>query len=207
MKRFLLILVVLQVGCAKIPAIHHYTLLPSARTPSIAEYPGEGLVIGVGAFLVDPPYDQDRIVYRNGQGNPEIGFYAYHRWAAPLSLMLPIVVSHALESIPGLAVIEPISSVKSYDAFLDGRLLFLEEVDTDDGYEARVGLRLDVRSADGEPLWTVTVEGVAVTGTPAVEAVVDKMRQAIATALENGREELATAIAAGRVSPKSPGTP
>ena len=30
------------------------------------------------SFDVDPPFDQDRIVYRVGAESPEIGFYAYH---------------------------------------------------------------------------------------------------------------------------------
>ena len=28
-------------------------------------------------------------MYRVGEDSPEVGFYAYHRWAAPLSRMLP----------------------------------------------------------------------------------------------------------------------
>ena len=61
----------------------------------------------VEAFLVDPPYDQDRLVYRVGRNTPEVGFYDYHRWAAPLSRMLPKVVADSFGTVRGVASIEP----------------------------------------------------------------------------------------------------
>ena len=67
--------------------------------------------VGVKAIHVDPPYNRDSIVYRIGSDSPEVGFYAYHQWAAPLTRMLPGVVADALSGIDGLELIGRIGDI------------------------------------------------------------------------------------------------
>ena len=74
----------LTIGCKAMPTTHYYILEPRAGSSDDA---GAGVAVGVLPFEVDPPYDQDRIVYRIGADSPKVGFYEYHRWAAPLSRM------------------------------------------------------------------------------------------------------------------------
>ena len=90
---FWIALVATAVGCKAVPAMHYYMLEPRAETTPA---PGGGLTVGVLPFAVDSPYDQDRIVYRVGDSSAEVGFYAYHRWAAPLSRMMPTLVAEGL---------------------------------------------------------------------------------------------------------------
>ena len=49
----------------KAPESHYYTLRLSTTAPGNPSG-ADGLDVGVSTFHVDPPYDQDRIVYRVG---------------------------------------------------------------------------------------------------------------------------------------------
>ena len=84
----------------KRPPNHYYLLGAPAAGDETVRRPAtdpEGLRVGVRSLHVDPPYDRDSIVYRVGADSPEVGFYAYHLWAAPLARMLPGVVAAAFE--------------------------------------------------------------------------------------------------------------
>ena len=91
-------LLTLPAACRHAPVPHYYVLDgpmdgPHRGNPVPA---GDGLAIGVAPFRVDPPYDQDRLVYRLGKDAAEVRFYSYHRWAAPLSRMRIKTSSEAL---------------------------------------------------------------------------------------------------------------
>lgn len=192
----MLLLSTASTGCASVPQTHYYVLDLEGPTPQIPPNMGArpGLQIGVETFLVDPPYDQDRIVYRADPGSAEIGFYAYHRWAVPLSHMLPHLVAKGLLGTPGVALIEPVMPGRSYQASLEGRLLSLDEIDTPQGYQASVRLALTLRLQDGTLLWSDTLVGEATTQTDTVPAVVEQMSVALAAALDRGRDRLASAL-------------
>ena len=182
------LLLTLCIACGgKAPESHYYTLrLPAAApgSPSGAN----GLDVGVSAFHVDPPYDQDRIVYRVGENSPEIGFYAYHRWAAPLSRMLPGLVAERFRGAREIATIEPKAPGRRYDSLIDGRLTMLEEVDGDDGQRIRLRMTLSLRDADGVMLWREELEAEASTRTDVVGPIVDAMGTALADALDRARD-------------------
>lgn len=192
MKRFRWIaLVAAAVGCKAVPAMHYYMLEPRAQPIAPA---GDGLEVGVLPFSVDQPYDQDRIVYRVGADSPQVGFYEYHRWAAPLSHMLPRLVCAAYGDLEGVGRIEPAASDRRYDVRLTGRVVALEEVDTDAGQHVRLDLTLTLVGADGSTLWSTTasgrgdasadtVEGIAVQARDVVESVLASRREAIARVL------------------------
>ena len=108
------------VGCRSMPTTHYYVLEPPEMGGEARQGSQDGLAIGVREFVVDPPYDQDQLVYRSGGDSSEIGFYAYHRWAAPLGRLLPMAVASALTGVPGVASVEPVTSNGEYDAILTG---------------------------------------------------------------------------------------
>ncbi len=94
----------------QLPPTHYYVLEldPGAADGAAGAADGGGApptprrrTIGVRPFAVDAPYDQDRIVYRVGEGSAEVGFYSYHLWAAPLPSMLPAAVATGLEGATG----------------------------------------------------------------------------------------------------------
>ena len=183
-------------GCARVPSTRYYMLElqrdgghNSATPPS-----PQSLSIGVAPFRVDPPYDQDRIVYRIGRDAAEVGFYAYHRWAVPLSRMLPMMVADALRDAAGVDRIEPAVSGRSYGARLEGDLRVLEEVDTPEGQHARVVLELTLRHADGAVIWSDSLSGESTTQGVVVGDVVNEMRALLARTLDRARVRLERAL-------------
>jgi uncharacterized lipoprotein YmbA len=153
-----LAIALLSASCSgHLPTTHYYTLADPAALP---EAGGDGpFAIGVLPFAVDPPFDQDRIVYRPSAGSPEIGFYEYHRWAAPLSRTLPLVVADALQEMGIPAPIEPAGRGAGHDFLLHGRLRTLIEIDLVDGQRVVAGLDLSLRDAAGEEIWSSSITG------------------------------------------------
>ncbi len=99
----LLSLLLLVTACRSAPTTRYYVLAPSNTAPETVATPtgGSGLRIGVEPFTVDPPYDRDQLVYRLGVDSVEVGFYSYHRWAAPLSELVAVAVAEGLRGTPG----------------------------------------------------------------------------------------------------------
>lgn len=194
---FLLLAGVLALaGCGgRAPSTHYYVLEPDnpAGVAPHGENPS-GWTIGVEPFRVDPPYDQDRIVYRPEEGAAGIGFYAYHRWAAPLGRMLPQVVVAEFAGAAGVGMIEPFDAGRSYAARMSGRVLLFEEVDTVDGPAIRVRFSLVLTDADETVIWSATLENESDVSTAKVAAIVEQMRGAVVDALAGSRADLETAL-------------
>jgi len=163
-------------GCGgRVPPTHYYMLEPQDVSAASAS---PGLDVGVDRFDVDPPYDQDRIVYRVGEESAEVGFYDYHRWAAPLERMLPRFVATAYSGADGLRVIEPVAPGRDYDAHLRGRVAAVEEIDTPNG--PRVHIRLDLRLViDGRDVWTARIQESSGVPTDGVAGVVERIGSVI----------------------------
>jgi len=190
-------------ACAKIPPTHYYTLQMSQRSAAAAspELAGQGLAIGIPAFEVDPPYDQDRIVYRQSQSSPEVGFYAYHRWAAPLSHMLPRVVSEGLQGTAGISLIEPASPGRDYAGVLEGRVLEIAEIDGSAAPRARMRLSLTLRLKSAGVVWKETLEAEANSPSSTVGGIVESMNAALISAFDRARAEMAAVLAIRTESP------
>ena len=178
-------------GCAgRLPTTHYYVLEAEDVARSI---PPSGLTIGVPALRVAAPYDQDRIVYRVGEDSVEVGFYAYHRWAAPLGRMLPPLIAEACQDLTGVQRIEPAEAERQYDAYLHGRLTTLEEIDTPDG--VRVLVRLDLRLVrNGATVWSETVAHETPIDGNDVGDVVQGMAGAIRSAVRTVQPALYAAL-------------
>jgi uncharacterized lipoprotein YmbA len=155
-------------------------------------------IIGVRPFAVDAPYDQDRIVYRVGERSPEVGFYAYHLWAAPLSSMLQTAVAAGLTGTDGVAAFEPVVAGRRYDAYLHGRVLAMEEIDLSDRQLVRAAIELRLHGSDGVEVWTRVVEARGETRTEEVADIVEAIGAALADALANARGDLGQAMAGVR---------
>ena len=194
----ILVLSVLVAGCGgKQRPIHYYVLGPADVSASTWSSNGDsGLDVGVTAFHVEPPYTRDRIAYRIGEDSSEVGFYAYHRWAASLSRMMPGVVAAALADTPGLRSIEPAAPGSDYGATLGGRVLALEEVDLPDGPSVRVSISLTLRLDDGTELWSDVLSGNSSVRTDEVGDIVDAMRALLAELLEQSRPGVEQALVA-----------
>jgi uncharacterized lipoprotein YmbA len=197
-----------SVGCSQLPPTHYYVLeldpAPSGEAAS-ADAVGGGSaaddtswIVCVRPFAVDAPYDQDRIVYRVGEGSAEVGFYAYHLWAAPLSTMLAAAVATGLDGAGGVATVEPVVAGRTYRAFVNGRVLAVEEIDLADRQLVRASIELRLVDGDGAELWTDVVTARGETRTEQVGDVVEALTVALAEALTEIRESLGAALSARR---------
>jgi uncharacterized lipoprotein YmbA len=174
------------------PTTHYYVLEPRADPSDGA---ATGVTVGVLPFEVDPPYDQDRIVYRIGADSPKVGFYEYHRWAAPLSRMLPRLASAAFRDVEGVRRIEPVASGHRYDVRLFGRVITLEEVDMVAGQHVRIDLVLTLIGSDGSTLWSTAASGRSDTSVDTVEELVTQIRAVAEEVFAGQREGFARALA------------
>jgi uncharacterized lipoprotein YmbA len=196
-------------GCSQLPPTHYYVLELDRASGGADAGDGAGSrgaaagglaadssawTIGVRPFAVDAPYDQDRIVYRVGEGSPEVGFYAYHLWAAPLSNMLAAVVATGLEGAPGVTAVEPVVAGRAYRAFINGRVLAVEEIDVADRQLVRAVIELRLVDRDGAELWADVVTARGETRTEQVGDVVEALSVALADALAGTRESLGRAV-------------
>ena len=185
-------------GCVGgLPTTHYYTLRAPASDPlpTAAADLDRGLAVGVESFAVDPPYDQDRLVYRTARDATEVGLYAYHRWAAPLGRLVAVAIGEGLRGTPGIRSIEPASSVGDYSARLGGRVIYLEELDLPDTREARVRLELVLRDREGETIWTETLDAVSTGNAESGAEVMEQVSRAFESLVTEARRSLATALA------------
>jgi uncharacterized lipoprotein YmbA len=143
---------------------------------------------------VDAPYDRDSIVYRIGVDSPEVGFYTYHLWAAPLTRMLPAVLAAALGETEGVAAIEPAAPGRTYPAYLTGRVLRFEEVDLPGAQQVRISLSLTLSRADGTEIWSGRVSGESSLETNRVEEVVEAMRTLLGELVREAGGEIGAAL-------------
>jgi len=190
MRLALVLSTLLLCACAGIPETHYYVLEWPQDLAVAGSNRSAGLVVGVESFGIDAPYDQDRIVYRIGEDSPEIRFYAYHRWAVPLSRRLPQLVAERLSGTDGIASIVPATPGGDYAARISGRLVALEELDLPEGQRVRVELALMLHLADGSEIWSGSFRGDSDPGPLDIDDVVRQMADVIGQALDEAREEL-----------------
>lgn len=193
------VLVVGLSGCGGPPATHYYLLELTPRVEPASTTAERGSTVGVRSFQVDPPYDQDRIVYRVRDRSAEVGFYAYHRWATPLSRMLPLAVSEGLKGAEGVRLIEPVVNGRTYDAYLVGRVLAIEEVDHEGGQDVVLRLELGLHAADDTELWSEVLTAEDTIDTQEVGEIVEQMSRALGQAIDGVRGSFGQAISAPRV--------
>ena len=180
-------------ACSSAPPTHYYILAPTRPAPDVAAPASDpaGLTIGVEPFTVDPPYDRDQLVYRLGTDSVEVGFYTYHRWAAPLGDLVAVSMAEGLRGTPGIDRIEPVTAGGDYSAFLRGRVVYLEEIDVPDQQLARLGLELRLVGKDDQMIWSGEVEGSAAGSNETVAGIVEQLYEAFDQALEQARAALA----------------
>lgn len=179
-------------ACRSAPTTRYYVLAPSRTVSQVEASPSAtpGLRIAVEPFTVDPPYDRDQLVYRLGVDSVEVGFYSYHRWAAPLSDLVAVAMAEGLRGTPGIESIEPWSSGGDYTAFLRGRVIYLEEIDVPGQQEARLRLELRLVDPDGSMIWSQEVFGSASGRSDSVAQIVEQLYTAFDQALEQARAGL-----------------
>jgi uncharacterized lipoprotein YmbA len=186
----------LLIGCTgSLPITHYYTLRQPQEFVVLAKSAAlEGLTIGVDTFVVDPPYDQDRLVYRTAPNSSEVGFYAYHRWASPLGRLVAVALAEGLSGTDGVASIKPATSAGTYDAHLGGRVIYLEEIDRPTSQEARIALDLRLVDTDGNTLWSQSLASSASGQAESTAEIMHQMTRAFEDVVNQVREGLSEAL-------------
>ena len=172
-------------ACGSVPEVRYFTLGGPDGTPSSdVSASQQGLWVGVEELATDPPYDQDRLVFRAAGQPAEVGYYEFTRWAAPLGQLVQGQLVRVLQGRPDIRLAEPASSGRPYDLLLRGRVVQADEVDASDGsLVARMRWSLQLVDSDGALVWNGEVLGEASGRAEDGEGVMALMRQATARAL------------------------
>jgi uncharacterized lipoprotein YmbA len=151
----LALVLAMATGCAgTVPPVQYYRLALPEELPT-----GERTeaVLAVDVLEVDAAYDDQRIVYREGEY--EMDYYHYHRWSSLPGTAVADYLRRALSQTGRFRAVlgepSPETTVR-----LGGRVIALEEVDrTAEQWVGRLVLELWLRDADtGETLWTRSFE-------------------------------------------------
>ena len=183
--------------------MHYYVLEMRGASPIEHAAPefrfeADDYRIGVEEFEVESPYDRGSIVYRVGAATPEVGFYRYHRWATPLGDMLPRAVADGLGALAKGYSIEPAIRSRTYDAYLEGRLVALEEIDLPGAQTVRLRMDLRLTSSRGEELWSARLSRQGSTETDDVAVIVEEMTRMLRDLLSAAHADVQSAVDANR---------
>ena len=108
--------------------------------------------------------------------------------------MLPAAVATGLEGATGVAAVEPVVAGRAYRAYINGRVLAVEEIDLHDRQLVRAEIELRLVAPDGAELWTEVVDARGETRTEQVGDVVEALTAALGAALAATRESLGEAL-------------
>ena len=123
-----ILLAMAMTACGSVPATRYYLLETRVTSPLPVMAP----VVRVEPFTVEPPYDQDRVVYRVGSDDVRVRFYPYDRWAVPLQDMMADLAAAALDGTGG-ARFQRVGGQREGGLSLRGYLVRLEEIDLSSG--------------------------------------------------------------------------
>jgi len=203
---FLIVAMIVALGASgcggKIPPTHYYKLnIPPA--PVAAQGGGNNTAI-LMPFRGSKLLTQDKIVYRP---NPEeVGFYEYHRWAeGPRTTIAQSMLDH-LRGKKTFGRIVMFDGRTTADYIVRGRIDRLEEVDSPDGLDVRVALRIsaEVLSVEGrEPLWVGSHAETLQVTTRDVRTVVSTMSDAAAKSVAKLAADINGFVSTHKLSGKS----
>jgi uncharacterized lipoprotein YmbA len=187
-------------GCGRVRYPQYYTLnLPAPPDPPPSE--NAHAILAIREFSAPPYLRRGAIVYKT---SPEqIGFYAYHRWAADPREVVTNAVMDRLRASAAFAFVKPYDGRPDASYVLSGRLEKLDEIDYEGGVKVGVALSAEMTSmASGETVWSNAVSEVGDVNKHEVSAVVSKMNgtmdRAIQALLSSMPTDVATSPAAAK---------
>lgn len=144
---------VLAVACGgATPATHYYALAAPGAAP--AAHPGAAApALAIETLAADPPYDDERIVYRTDPYR--VDYYEYHRWSASPGTMLADYLARALERTGQFRAVLRGSDTTAPIA-LGGHIDAIEEIDVaPQRWVGHVAVQLTaIDRASGDVVWT-----------------------------------------------------
>ena len=161
---------------------NYYTLnLPAPPDPPARE--DAHATLAVRKFRAPAYLRQGAIAYK---ASPEqIGFYAYHRWAADPSEFVTDSVVARLRASGSFAQVKRYDGRPDINYVLSGRLERLEEIDYEGGVKVEVAVSAQMTKLDtGTIVWSKAVSEVGVVNQHDVPAVVSEMSHTMERAIE-----------------------
>jgi ABC-type uncharacterized transport system auxiliary subunit len=109
---------------------------------------GNGPRLLVSEFTAAPGYDSQRLAYR--VSNHELRYYAHRQWVSEPPRMLSEALIRHLRASGRFSQVARGDKLREPDAILDGIVDAVEQVDRDDGWQARLALTFYLRRGDSE---------------------------------------------------------
>jgi uncharacterized lipoprotein YmbA len=179
---FCLATLAILVGCGGVRYPKYYTLnLPAPPDPPASE--NAHATLAVREFRAPTYIRQGAIVYKT---SPEqIGFYAYHRWAADPSDAVTNAIIDRLRASGAFAVVKPYDGRPGVSYVLSGRLEKLDEFDYEGGVKVEIAVSAQMTStATGATVWSNAVSEVGDVNKHDVPAVVSEMNSTMERAIK-----------------------
>lgn len=136
-----------QAGClsttATAPIIDYYTL--DYQTDAVSDkYQKLPVIIKVENFTVSPPYDSDKISYRE---NNTVSTYNYHRWRANPADLLSYYITRDLQAGELFEAVLPSTSAITPTHILEGIVDEFVEIDSGENWYASMAFTLTLSQA------------------------------------------------------------
>jgi ABC-type uncharacterized transport system auxiliary subunit len=127
------------VSCS-VPKTHYYVLeFPHTPPTASARVPRQ---IAVQPFRSNRVFSEERIAYREGEN--QVNFYEYHRWANQPGEMVTNYFIHRLQDSGLYAGVSSSKQGPPPDFILQGQILHFEEIDRGKEVSASVALELEL---------------------------------------------------------------
>lgn len=172
--------VLVATGCASAPAIHYFTLdmTPSGRVP-------DTVAVRVANLQTSDALSRPGILIAASATRVE--YYATQRWAGSVGELVTQKLNAELDR----------GSDHASPYLMTGTVLALEQVDTDNGAEARVRLAVEIREPSARAFEPPLVEGVYEATRKAALTTPDAVVIALSRALEDVAVEIAKDLHGG----------
>jgi ABC-type uncharacterized transport system auxiliary subunit len=195
---FCLAALVSLAGCGRTRSPNYYTLnVPAPPDPPASE--NARVTLAIREFSAPTYLRQGAIVYKTSP--EEIGFYAYHRWAADPRDVVTNAITDRLRASAAFAHVKPYDGRPDAGYVLSGRLEKLDELDYEGGVKVEVALSAQMTSvATGATVWTNAVSEVADVNKRDVAAVVSAMDLTMERAIMKLLSPMPTDVATGPVT-------
>jgi ABC-type uncharacterized transport system auxiliary subunit len=166
----------------KVPTKRYYVIDDSSRAAAAAgnTAPVCEVPLTVASVMAAAPYRNDKIVFRSDAY--EIRHFNYRLWVTPPDEMLQSLLIRTLDASGLFPVVESYVHASSDHLALYARIDAIEEIDTEDGWSARLAMSFHLKRSDSDDVpWRYYFDAsapVAEENVPAVVAVLSGIYRA-----------------------------
>jgi len=176
---------VLAAGCSfNVPESKFYLLQPPLIDAAAKQ---SQATVGVRPISITRVYDEERIAYRDSDYS--VGYFHYHRWAAPPGSLLTEAVVDLLKQSGRFAAVEQDAGARDYDVTVSGALREFCQDERAETFSARLTVDWTVSNDAGR-----TVQETANCQVALKENSPDALAEAMSAALSGAVAQLSHSI-------------